>query len=174
MLVLDSAGDDYPEIPEVGRLDLVTGMGDRQEEGDFIYRLVPTSPDDFTFALNCAMALSHVTFLCDEMAFYVESRSFPEELSTFVRLGGHFGQDGIFITHLPVDYPRVVRANADEIYFYRLTEAADLKFAENYLKDRVRELPHLGTFEHLKYSKGRLDIQRGRCTLGDVEVMRTR
>lgn len=139
--------------------------------GEFQIRFIPESEPDFDFCTRCVLAVDDVLYVADEIHFFASAHSYPDSLSALARLGGHWNQNPVFITQIPVDFPRVVRANADEIFFFRLTERADIDFAENYLHEKADLLPMLEDYEFFKFTKGILDIQRGRCSIEGAVTM---
>lgn len=130
---------------------------------EFEGRLVPQDQDDFFFFCRTVAAMNDLIYCVDEAGLVLDPHKREQALYSLVTLGGHWKQDGIFITQMPTSVPRVIRAQADEIYFFRMDEINDLEWAENYLGEHVAELPTLGVRENAEcfvYRRGEIGIER--------------
>jgi hypothetical protein len=129
-------------------------------EGEFAGRLVPEGEDDFLFFCRCVLAINNVLYIVDEGGLVVEPRAKEQAVYALSTLGGHWQQDGIWITQMPTSVPKVVRSQADEIYFFTLDEVNDVEWARNYLRDMADELPELPVGTCFLKRRGQTRIER--------------
>lgn len=136
-------------------------------EGEFSGRLVPEDVDDFIFFCKAVSAVDNLIYCVDEAGLMIDPHQKERAVYALSTLGGHWKQDGIWVTQMPTTIPRVIRSQVDEIYFFRMDEKNDLEWSENYLGEHTEELPTLGVRENAEcfvYRRGEIGIERIRLT----------
>lgn len=157
---LDPTAEDYPELELWSRLEMAQTLAIHKSAGEFEGRIVPQTKDDFIFFCRAVLAVDNIFYIIDEGGLMVEPRAKEEAVYGLATLGGHWKQDGVWLTQMPTTLPRVVRSQSDEIYFFTLDEENDVEWARNYLKDLADELPDLPVGVCFKKTRGVSKIER--------------
>jgi hypothetical protein len=145
-----------------------------EKEGEFSGRLVPEDVDDFVFFCRSVSAVDNLIYCVDEAGLVINPHQKERAVYALATLGGHWKQDGIWITQQPTTVPTVLRSQVDEIYFFRMDEKNDLEWASNYLGEHVDQLPTLGVRENAEcfiYRRGEIEIERIRLTPATLKAM---
>jgi hypothetical protein len=144
------------------------------KEGEFAGRLVPEDVDDFLYFCRAISAVDDLIYCIDEAGLVIDAHQKERAVYALSTLGGHWKQDGIWVTQMPTTIPRVIRSQVDEIYFFRMDEVNDLEWSENYLGEHVSELPTLGVRENAEcfvYRRGEVGIERIRLTPANLKAI---
>lgn len=157
---LDPTAEDYPALQLWSRLEMAQTLAENKSTGEFEGRIVPEDEDDFLFFCRAVLAVDNILYVIDEGGLVVEPRAKEKAVYSLATLGGHWQQDGIWVTQMPTTLPRVVRSQADEIYFFTLDEVNDVDWARNYLRDLADELPELPVGMCFRKTRGKTQIER--------------
>jgi hypothetical protein len=165
LAALDPTAEDYPDLVLCNRLEFAQTLAIHKTGGDFAVRMVPQDEDDVVFFCKCVLAVNDLLYIVDEGGLVTDPRAKERAVYALSTLGGHWEQDGIWVTQMPTSIPKVVRSQADEIYFFMLDEVNDVEWARNYLGDKVSLLGELPKGECLRKTRGEKKIERIRVDI---------
>lgn len=124
---------------------------------DVKIRYFPQDKKDakFMFSLICDVVydFADVTFLIEELGYFMSATSFPASFARLVMGSRHQRVNIIGVTQRATKIPRDLRSQADVIYTFQQVEPGDVKYISEFMEmrnvNRVRSLTNHNFIEWL-------------------------
>lgn len=113
----------------------------------------PVTPEtDFETVCELVYDLGNITYVVEEIGFFIGSMSLGFNLANIIQRGRHRNINFVGINQRPFGIPRILTSQAKEIVSFRQREPRDIEYFREFIGDEADKILTLPKYHHLRWT----------------------